>query len=104
MISNFYKQDITIERKTKGQDEYGVPSEGWSVLMTIKGLIDKKTGDERMAGGKETTFNYYKLYCDANGIIEEDRAVLDGNIYEILSVRNPLNLDHHLEADLRLVE
>jgi hypothetical protein len=101
--------DLIIERPTDGAaDDYNQPARTWSTLAAVKGLIQPKTAREvaqfNQAGAVVST---YTIYLRPTEIQPSDRVRIAAGVmagtYEIDGIRNAAGLNHHLEADCRLV-
>lgn len=102
--------DLIIERAADGAvDDYNNPSRTWSTLAEVKGLIQPKTAREvaqyNQAGAVVST---YTIYLRPTEIQPADRVrIASGPMagtYEIDGIRNAAGVNHHLEADCRMVE
>ncbi len=103
MIDRFYRQIITIKRKTLTDDGGGAKAENWATLKTIKGLIVQNSGNERRVNEKKTETSSHTLICTKTDIKAVDRIEYNGSVYEVLPVDNPLEMNHHMEVDLQLI-
>lgn len=104
MIDRFYKHIVTIKRKALTDDGGGSKTETWTKLKNIKGLIVQNGGNERRMNEKKTEISSHTLMCNKTDIKAIDRIECGGSIYEVLSVDNPLGMNHHMEVDLQLIK
>jgi head-tail adaptor len=87
-------------RPTRTSDGQG----GWSVayadLGTIVGRLRPASASERTVADQEQARVSHVLYCAATEDIERgDLFSLSGLFVEVIAVREPSNMGHHLEVD-----
>lgn len=91
----------------------------WIDCMSIQGWLDLSTGDSKhttfYAKIQESTHIFVCDYMNLTGVINQGeqepvdvtsdnaRMVIDGLVYEILLIDNPMNMNEHLEIYLRFV-
>ncbi len=83
------RHQITIERLTQGQDEYGAPSGSWEPVGTFAASIEPLTGREYLAAfaiQSEVTTRLRLRFVP--GILPSDRATYRGITYDVLSIIN----------------
>lgn len=101
-IQNHYNKTVKIYRYAT---ETVYPhSKIWSLFDTVEGLKDLLSSREiiRDEGGR--ILADYKLYIDVIDIIEVDIIEIDNNWYDIYSIRNPNEMDRHLELKIKKLE
>ncbi len=93
---------------------------GWQQCMELKGWLDLSTGDSKRtvfnAKVQESTHIFLCDYQPMQGKVivndqcktvavtsENARMVIDGLVYDILLIDNPMNMDEHLEIYLKFV-
>lgn len=108
MISKYFKQNFVRERKSISRDKYGAeiityPESDW---LYFRGIINTLSISEfkQVAAGKETIIGSHKLYCPVIDIKETDRIRFNGEYYEIISIKNPMSFNRHLEIELKKID
>lgn len=96
---------LVIERFASGtEDEYGQPSQTYSTLATVSGLVQPKSYREvaltSQAGAVVST---HTIFMRPTDLQEADRIVYGGARYEVTGVRDAAGIGHHYEVDARLV-
>lgn len=92
----------TFTRQTVAEtsDGIGGATNDWTDGTEFKGRLSAMPADERMSDDRVTVYASHRLYSESLTIIAKDRVKLGTRIFEIRAVRNPSNIDHHLEIDL----
>lgn len=105
----------TIQIKTiGGTNEIGENIESWNDLGTIFGWLDYQSGQNGVqqynAKIQETTHFFFCDYTrwmeaiqDAEVTSENSRLILDGRIYNVLLIDDPMNSHQHLEIYLQYI-
>ena len=105
-IEDYYVHSVAITRQDGTLTEGGMldkSSGNWSALETVTGLIRPTSGREVFTAGKEVAVSSHVLDTAAGASMQpKDRATEGANVYDILAVRNPRDMDHHLIVDLEL--
>lgn len=95
-------------------------SEEWKQCMELEGWLDLSTGDSERtvfnAKVQESTHIFLCDYVPMQGRVivdgkerkvvvtsENARMVIDGLVYDVLLVDNPMNMNEHLEIYLKFV-
>jgi SPP1 family predicted phage head-tail adaptor len=84
------RQQITIERASQTQNEYGEIVEGWETVGTFPASVEPINGREYFAAQavqSEVTTRIRMRYKP--GILVTDRVTHGGTVYNIQSVINP---------------
>ena len=105
----------TIQVKTAGKkNAIGEAEQTWSDVGSVLGWLDYASGQNDLAtyNAKIQNTTHYFL-CDvtawnsatqdADVTAENSRMVIDGEIYQVLLIDNPMNLNQHLEVYLKYV-
>lgn len=109
-----------LQVKGKGvKNSIGEVTTPWIDGMSIQGWLDLSTGDSKhttfYAKIQESTHIFLCDYMNLTGVINQGeqepvdvtsdnaRMVIDGLVYEILLIDNPMNMNEHLEIYLRFV-
>lgn len=92
----FTRQTLTLT-----DDGMGGTTTVWADdSTTFKGRLSALPIAERMSADKITVYATHRLYCNSLTIVEVDRVKLGSRYFEIKGIRNPSNLNSHLEIDL----
>jgi len=94
------KSQFTRQTKARTADGQGGWTEAWSDSTTFYGRLSSLPVSERMAADKVTVYATHRLYCEYVTIAEVDRIKLGSRYFEIRGIRNPSNINHHLEIDV----
>ncbi len=100
---------LIIERSTAGVvDDYNQPSQAWTTVATVKGLVQPKDMDEvaqlNEAGAVISDHRIYLLPTDVKGADRIRFDPDDGRRYQIVGVRDEAGIGHHLRVDARMVQ
>lgn len=90
------RHQITIERFTSGQDEFGQPIEAWETVGTVAAAVEPLKGREfiaAQAAQSEVTTRIRLRYLA--GITAADRITHGGTVYNVLSI---------IDKDMRNIE
>ena len=100
-----------IQSKTSSKNEYGALTEHWKDFTTVKGFLDFIGGDGSYKSNfkgklEETT---YIFICDYNEAVAKtqpttSRLLIDGQIYDVLMIDDPMGLHKHIEIMLKYNE
>ena len=103
MIQEFeeYFEDILIKRLTVTIGTFGNPVTTWNDLDTIQGYIRTLNGNERVSTDKVTVYSTHRMYCYITDIIEADRVIYNGHLYDIKLIDNKREF---YQIDLELIE
>lgn len=95
-------------RENAGKSAIGTCEQVWIDKITLRGWLDLSNGDS-----KYTNFNAkvqestHIFLCDYQPLpdveSENARMVIQGQIYDILLIDDPMNMNEHLEIYLRFV-
>ena len=97
----------TISRFAAGAvDAYGNPAKAWSNHLTGQHCRWSSPTNREVQIGAQVVVADLQLFLNIIDVTEQDRVVLDGRTYEILSVAERQNgtADHHIECLLRAVK
>ena len=107
MIGGNIKADIQIKRIAR--NTIGEMTESWSTDTTLNGFLDYVSGDSRydvyQAKIQESSHVFICDYVPLKAEIKPQNARLsvNGTIYDITLIDNPMNLNRQLEIYLKLV-
>lgn len=96
------KLTAIVERVTTTDNGFGGVVETWSENVQVEGVLDTLSGDEMLSSDKETLYSTHVFICPVIDVIEADRMIIKGKIYQVKFVDNPLNKNIHLEVMLEL--
>lgn len=98
-----------VQIKTTGKNPIGESTESWESSGTVLGFLDYSSGENAVnqyqAKVQDTT---HFFFCDhsrwnANWTSENSRMVIDGNVYNILLIDDPMGMHEHMEIYLKYV-
>lgn len=95
-------QQIT-ESQTNG---IGERNHTWSDYRTLWGWLDLSTGDSRYtydAKLQESTHIFITNYTPIDRNTADKRLMVNGLVYEVLMIDDPMELHQHLEIHLKYV-
>ena len=98
-----------LQVKTSSKNAFGEKVDNWTDVQLLKGFLDFTGGDgsykSNFKGSVEETTHIF--ICDYVGLDVKStqcRMVIDNNIYDVLMIDNPMNLNQHLEFMLKYNE
>jgi len=101
-FNSLLNKRATIQRLTRTSDGAGGFTEVWSNLYeNIPCRVQPKSGLEQAKYSALKTVVTHVLYCNGNwNIIEADRVVFENKNFNVVFVKNPDHLLHHLEVEM----
>ena len=85
------------------EDDWGNDIEKWSLQGNILGRFRPLSGDKKVSADKNTVFIDAKFYCKPDeNIIAGDELKYNDDVYEVVYVQNPMNMDKFLQVELKL--
>ena len=101
--------NITAEMqlRTITEDEYGEQIKDWQTVQNIKGWLDLSGGDSKYttynAKIQESTHVFVADYVALDSRIkaENSRLIVNGNIYDVMLIDDPMELHQQLEIYLK---
>lgn len=103
-IESYYKPGYTIKRPVVTTVD-GVVVETFSDLISVSGRMRALNGNEVLANERIGLITTHRFYCAVVDVEVKDR-IFDSNkskTYEIKFVKNPMEMDDHLEIDCELI-
>ena len=100
-----------LQKKTSSKNDFGEKVDVWSDLQLLKGFLDFTGGDgsykSNFKGAVEETTHIF--VCDYDEIASkakptQSRLVVNGSVYDVLMIDDPMNLHQHLEIMLKFNE
>ena len=100
-----------LQKITSSKNAIGEKINNWEDVQLLKGYLDFTGGDasykSNYKGSLEETTHIF--ICDYDKIASEatptlSRLIVDGRIYDVLMIDDPMNLHQHLEIMLKYSE
>ena len=100
-----------LQKITSSKNTIGEKINNWEDVQLLKGYLDFTGGDasykSNYKGSLEETTHIF--ICDYDKIASEatptlSRLIVDGRIYDVLMIDDPMNLHQHLEIMLKYSE
>ena len=106
-IETYLVDSIRIYRRTAGtKNDYGEASDTWSLVTTIQGTIQPKSGNTSRVESGILESSTHRLYCLVASNIRNGDKVKDPHdvMYDVLFVADPGNRGHHYQVDLKALD
>lgn len=87
-------------------NEIGEKIQAWADLQTLTGWLDLSSGDSKYTYNAKLQESTHIFLCDYVPIdrkATDKRLVVNGDIYDVLLIDDPMELHQHLEIYLRYV-
>lgn len=97
----------TIQIMQATENDIGEPVTSWIDVQTVKGWLDMISGSVSYATHKawleESTHVFVMDYVELDGRIENEnsRMMINGKVYDITFIDNPMELNQQLEIYLK---
>ena len=100
-----------LQTKTSSKNAFGEKVETWNDAQLLKGFLDFTGGDgsykSNFKGSVEETTHIF--ICDYDEITSkvkptQSRLIVNGSVYDVLMIDNPMNCNKHLEIMLKYNE
>lgn len=99
-MRHLFNKIFTLQRKVKISDGQGGWTEDWQNIGTIRGRLRPASARERTVAAQEQARISHVLYCSATEDIHRgDRVVIGDLVVEIVVVKEPGYIGHHLECE-----
>jgi len=100
--------DALVQVKSSTKSEIGTREITWNDRLTLHGWLDLSGGDSKYtnfnAKVQESTHIFLCDYQKFDDITSENsRIVIQGLVYDVLLIDNPMSMNEHLEIYLRFV-
>ena len=96
----------TIQKLFTKKNEYGEKEQSYVDFKKLKGFLDMQSGNAQYNYNAKIVESTHVFICNYQklDISEENtRMVIDGKVYEITYIDNPMNLNYHLEIYLKYI-
>ena len=96
----------TIQKIFTVKNEYGEKEQSYVDYIKLKGFLDLQSGNAQYNYNAKIVESTHVFICDYQKIDiteENSRMVIDGKVYEITYIDNPMNLNYHLEFYLNYI-
>lgn len=96
-----------LQIKTGAKNEIGEVVPQWTTIQSLVGWLDLMTGDSKYtnynAKIQESTHVFVSDYVTLNTLIraENSRLIVDGRIYDVTLIDDPMEMHEQLEIFLR---
>lgn len=111
MITDLFESGWTVKKNTESVDSGGAVTDTWSTDTTIgtSGVISahirQLSRDEVISEGRPEVVATHRVYTAVDSITEKHRLVSpDGEVFNVVAVDNPHELDEFLQIDVRRSE
>lgn len=99
--------EVKIQRNTgSATNSIGEHVPDWSDYMTLTGWLDLSTGDSKYTHDVKLQESTHIFICDYTPIdrkAEDKRLTVNGLVYDILLIDDPMEMHEHLEIYLKYV-
>lgn len=102
-INDHYIPGFTVKRSVQ-TNVNGIATETFSDLAEVSGRMRALTGNEILANERRGLKTSHRFYCDVIDIEIRDRIVNGSNTFDVKFVKNPMEMNHHLEIDCELID
>lgn len=100
-IDSYFKPGYSIKSVTNTPDGAGSFTKTYTEHANVSGRMRPLTGSEILANEKLGAITTHRFYCPVITVAETDRIYDENNdrIYDIKFIKNPMEMDDHLEID-----
>lgn len=105
VIDDYYNQVLELHRVTKVNLGGGSFKDQSAKVKDVKGRLRPLSGSERYMDHQKQKEVNYRFYCGYDSSIDEKDILIDpanDNSFEISFIKNPMQMNQHLEIDLIL--
>ena len=99
--------EATLQQKTRSEsNSIGEQIQTWSDVIQLRGWLDLSTGDSRYrfdAKLQESTHIFIADYTPIDRKATDKRLVVNGVVYDVLLIDDPMELHQQLEIYLKFV-
>ena len=93
-------------KEESGTNSIGERILTWTDVLTLKGWLDLSSGDSKYthdAKLQESTHIFITDYTPIDQNTENKRMLVNGKVYDVLLIDDPMGLHQHLEITLKYV-
>lgn len=99
-IQALYISVFSVSRPTRTADGQGGWTVGYSDAGTVQGRLRPASASEKAVAMQMQAQVSHVLYCGASEDLERgDLITCEGRTVEVIAVREPSHMGHHLEID-----
>lgn len=105
VIEDYYNQVLELHHVTKVNLGGGSFKDQSAKVKDVKGRLRPLSGSERYMDHQKQKEVNYRFYCGYDSSIDEKDTLIDpanDKIFEISFIKNPMQMNQHLEIDLIL--
>ncbi len=105
-IESYYRTGFSVKRPVSVSDSGGSFTTTFADYAAISGRMRPLTGTEILANEKLGLKTSHRFYCAVLSAVESDRIYdsVNDKTYEIRFIKNPMEMDDHLEIDCELID
>ncbi len=104
-MKHLYISTFILQRKERASDNQGGWVETYKDIGEIHGRLRPANATERTVASQEQAYITHVFYCDATEDIRRgDRLKGEGIEVNVIAVRNPSYMNHHLEIDCEVIQ
>lgn len=102
-IESYYVSGYEIHRPANGVDPGGSVTESLNKIADTVGRMRPLNGDEILANEKLNLITSHRFYCPVTDVVAGDyiKDTVKNQLYEVKFVKNPMEMDDHLEVDVK---
>ena len=105
VFASLLNHTFAVNRRTRASDGQGGFTIGYSRVGTVTGRMRPASGTEKEVAAAMQRNISHVLYVEADADIERgDRVTFDGLSVDVLAIREPSLMGHHLEIDCMEVQ
>lgn len=94
-----------LQVKTVAKNAIGESIATWSTIQNLEGWLDLQSGDSKYlnhnAKIQESTHVFICDYEPIRAKAEESRMIVNGEVYDVMLIDNPMGLNYHIEIYLK---
>lgn len=100
-------KEAMFQISTAAKNEIGEAVKSWANVQLIKGWLDLQSGDSKYttynAKLQESTHVFVAdyMHLDSRITAENSRMIIDGKVYDVLLIDDPMELHKQLEISLK---
>ncbi len=100
VFASLLNHEFTVTRRTRTSDGQGGFTIGYSSVGTVNGRMRPASSNEKEVASAMQRNISHVLYVEVDADIERgDRVTFEGLTVDVLAIREPSLMGHHLEID-----